>query len=106
MTDQDDSEFLARLLETFRIEAEEHFEVLSNGLLELERDPDGQHLPLVETLFREAHSLKGAARAVELGPARGVRFGGGQVPADRRVLRGQVPGHRGRGQHRPQLRGR
>ena len=72
MTDQDDSEFLARLLETFRIEAEEHFEVLSNGLLELERDPDGQHLPLVETLFREAHSLKGAARAVELGDIESV----------------------------------
>ena len=72
MTDQDDSEFLARLLETFRVEAEEHFEVLSNGLLELERDPDGQHLPLVETLFREAHSLKGAARAVELGDIESV----------------------------------
>ncbi len=70
--DQDDSEFLARLLETFRIEAEEHFEVLSNGLLELERDPEGDHLPLVETLFREAHSLKGAARAVELGDIESV----------------------------------
>ena len=72
MMDQDDSEFLARLLETFRVEAEEHFEVLSNGLLELERDPDGEHLPLVETLFREAHSLKGAARAVELGDIESV----------------------------------
>ena len=70
--DQDDSEFLARLLATFRIEAEEHFEVLSNGLLELERDPDGDHLTLVETLFREAHSLKGAARAVELGDIESV----------------------------------
>ena len=70
--DQDDSEFLARLLETFRIEAEEHFEVLSNGLLELERDPEGDHLPMVETLFREAHSLKGAARAVELGDIESV----------------------------------
>ena len=65
--DQDDSEFLQRLLETFRIEAEEHFDVLSNGLLEIERDPDGGgQAELVETLFREAHSLKGAARAVEL----------------------------------------
>ena len=64
--DQDDSEFLARLLETFRIEAEEHFGVLSSGLLDLERAPDGDHPAMVETLFREAHSLKGAARAVEL----------------------------------------
>ena len=70
--DQDDSEFLTRLLETFRIEAEEHFGVLSNGLLELERDPDGDHLALVEALFREAHSLKGAARAVELGDIESV----------------------------------
>ena len=62
-----DEEFLARLLETFRIEADEHFDVLSNGLLEIERDPESSdHLQLVETLFREAHSLKGAARAVEL----------------------------------------
>jgi len=62
-----DEEFLARLLETFRIEADEHFDVLSNGLLEIERDPEAtDHLQLVETLFREAHSLKGAARAVEL----------------------------------------
>jgi two-component system, chemotaxis family, sensor kinase CheA len=65
--DNDDQEFLLRLLETFRIEAEEHFDVLSNGLLELEREPEGDGAQgLVETLFREAHSLKGAARAVEL----------------------------------------
>jgi two-component system chemotaxis sensor kinase CheA len=65
--DHDDSEFLKRLLETFRVEAEEHFDVLSNGLLEIERDPGGaSQAELVETLFREAHSLKGAARAVEL----------------------------------------
>jgi two-component system chemotaxis sensor kinase CheA len=65
--DHDDSEFLQRLLTTFRIEAEEHFDVLANGLLELERKPEGEGAQtLVETLFREAHSLKGAARAVEL----------------------------------------
>jgi two-component system chemotaxis sensor kinase CheA len=65
--DQEDGDFLRRLLETFRVEADEHIDVLADGLVELERSPDGpQHLTLVETLFREAHSLKGAARAVEL----------------------------------------
>lgn len=63
----EDGEFLRRLLETFRVEADEHLDVLADGLVELERSSDGPaQLTLVETLFREAHSLKGAARAVEL----------------------------------------
>jgi two-component system chemotaxis sensor kinase CheA len=65
--DQEDGEFLRRLLETFRVEADEHIDVLADGLVELERLPEAPaQLTLVETLFREAHSLKGAARAVEL----------------------------------------
>ncbi len=63
----DDQAFIERLLATFREEAEEHLEVLANGLLELERDPESEGAgAAVERLFREAHSLKGAARAVEL----------------------------------------
>ncbi len=63
----DDQAFIERLLATFREEADEHLEVLANGLLELERDPQGDEArAAVERLFREAHSLKGAARAVEL----------------------------------------
>ena len=62
-----DGEFLKRLLTTFRAEADEHLTVLANGLLELERDPGSdERTTIVEMLFREAHSLKGAARAVEL----------------------------------------
>jgi two-component system chemotaxis sensor kinase CheA len=62
-----DGEFLKRLLTTFRAEADEHLTVLANGLLELERDPGSEERStIVEMLFREAHSLKGAARAVEL----------------------------------------
>jgi two-component system chemotaxis sensor kinase CheA len=65
--DQEEGEFLRRLLETFRVEADEHIDVLADGLVELERSPEAPtQLTLVETLFREAHSLKGAARAVEL----------------------------------------
>jgi two-component system chemotaxis sensor kinase CheA len=63
---EDKQEFLQRLLETFRIEASEHLGAMSAGLLALERDPGAHAAETVETIFREAHSLKGAARAVGL----------------------------------------
>ena len=60
-------EFLKKLLATFRVEADEHLKAMSSGLLELEKTPAGeQQTELVEKIFREAHSLKGAARAVNL----------------------------------------
>ncbi|MDP3617957.1 MAG: hybrid sensor histidine kinase/response regulator, partial [Rhodoferax sp.] len=66
MTQQDD-DFLKRLLATFRIEADEHLQAMSAGLIELENNPaEVRHAEIVETVFREAHSLKGAARAVNL----------------------------------------
>lgn len=60
-----DQEFFKRLLATFRIESEEHITSMSAGLIKLEnlQDPNEKR-ELVENLFREAHSLKGAARAV------------------------------------------
>lgn len=54
----------ARLLKTFRAEAEEHVRALSEGLASLERATEDQRAAIVETAFREAHSLKGAARTV------------------------------------------
>lgn len=58
-------EFLKRLLATFRNEADEHLTAMSSCLLELEKAPAGTRCAeLVEIAFREAHSLKGAARAV------------------------------------------
>ncbi|KVW94803.1 hybrid sensor histidine kinase/response regulator [Thiobacillus denitrificans] len=60
-------ELLKKLLATFRVEADEHLQAMASGLLALENMPDGaQAAALVETVFREAHSLKGAARAVNL----------------------------------------
>src|SRR3990172_125352 len=60
-------EFLKKLLATFRAEADEHLKAMSSGLLELEKTPAGvRQTELVENIFREAHSLKGAARAVNL----------------------------------------
>src|SRR5579859_2773904 len=60
-----EEEFLRTLRATFRIEAAEHLSSMSSGLLELEKAtrPEEQ-LPLIESIFRAAHSLKGAARAV------------------------------------------
>lgn len=60
-------ELLKKLLVTFRIEAGEHLQAMAAGLLALENMPAGERLAeIVETIFREAHSLKGAARAVNL----------------------------------------
>ncbi|HUG24030.1 hybrid sensor histidine kinase/response regulator [Piscinibacter sp.] len=63
----EDERFLQRLLATFKLEAEEHLGALSAQLLQLERSPaPEQAASVVEALFREAHSLKGAARSVNL----------------------------------------
>jgi two-component system chemotaxis sensor kinase CheA len=60
-------DFLKELLAMFQIEASEHLETMSSGLLALERATAGeQRIEIVEKIFREAHSLKGAARAVNL----------------------------------------
>jgi two-component system chemotaxis sensor kinase CheA len=64
--DQKKEEFLARLRETFRVEAVEHIEAITAGLLALGRAGDAERVSIVETVFREAHSLKGAARSVSL----------------------------------------
>jgi two-component system, chemotaxis family, sensor kinase CheA len=59
-------EFLAKLRETFRVEASEHLDVITAGILEIERAGDAERPEIVERIFREAHSLKGAARSVSL----------------------------------------
>jgi len=62
-----DQELLKRLLATFKVEAEEHVSAISSGLIELEKvsSPE-RRMEIVESVFREAHSLKGAARSVNL----------------------------------------
>jgi two-component system, chemotaxis family, sensor kinase CheA len=63
-----DSETLMReLLETFRLEAQDHLDALGSLLVELEREESSaQRRPLVEHIFRRMHTLKGAAHAVNL----------------------------------------
>src|SRR2546427_51987 len=52
------------MLELFRVEAESQTTLLTSGLLELERGPGTPKQ--FESLMRAAHSLKGAARIVNL----------------------------------------
>ncbi len=60
-----DIDFQKRLLATFKVEAKEHIAALSAGLIALEKTSDEAERPdILEAVFREAHSLKGAARAV------------------------------------------
>jgi two-component system chemotaxis sensor kinase CheA len=60
-------EFLKRLKDTFRVEATDHLRSISNGLLEMEKTPSQDRwTELTESVFRESHSLKGAARSVNL----------------------------------------
>lgn len=48
------------LRDLFKIESEEHLQALESGLLGLEKKPE--NAAILEEVFREAHSLKGAAR--------------------------------------------
>jgi two-component system chemotaxis sensor kinase CheA len=64
----DEDEFLQTLRATFKVEADEHIQTIASGLLELERasDNEAERRAVIEVTFRAAHSLKGAARAVNL----------------------------------------
>jgi two-component system, chemotaxis family, sensor kinase CheA len=57
--------FMKRLLSTFKVEADEHIQNITAGLIDLEKELEPQvRAGMIEIVFREAHSLKGAARAV------------------------------------------
>ncbi|MDP2809063.1 MAG: response regulator [Rhodocyclaceae bacterium] len=62
-----DPKMIQQLLATFRPQLEERANVISEGLLALERghDADGR-VPLLESMFRAAHNIKGAARGIGL----------------------------------------
>ena len=62
-----DEAFLKKLRATFKVEAEEHIVMISSGLIELEKSADaGRQAEIIEAVFRESHSMKGAARTVNL----------------------------------------
>lgn len=61
-----DDDIMRQLRATFKIEAAEHIQAMNRVLLELEHNPAGdERAALVEEIFREAHSLKGAAGAAD-----------------------------------------
>jgi two-component system chemotaxis sensor kinase CheA len=60
-----EEEFLRKLRATFRVEAAEHLASIATGLVALEKSDPKTQRGLLETIFRAAHSLKGAARAVD-----------------------------------------
>lgn len=60
-------EFYSNLRSTFAVEAHEHIKNLSLLIIELETAEELQERKtIIETIYREFHSLKGAARAVDI----------------------------------------
>ena len=65
-------EFFKRLLNTFKIEAAEHLKSISEELIKYEKSSsDDEKTESINIIFRGAHSLKGASRAVNLGEIEG-----------------------------------
>lgn len=65
----DKARLIQRLMATFVAELEEYVRSLERDLLALEKRPEGEERRrLFEVLFRTAHSLKGAAGSVGIGP--------------------------------------
>lgn len=59
-----DEEIMAQVLAAFKEEEAEHRQAITDILLEVEREPNHpRRRDLIDQLFREAHSLKGGARA-------------------------------------------
>jgi two-component system chemotaxis sensor kinase CheA len=61
-----DAEFLERLLAMFKVEAREHLGVISAELTKMEKGVADNPPESIEIMYREVHSLKGAARSVNL----------------------------------------
>lgn len=76
----------------FRIESAEHLQKLDAGLLSLEKTPDDPLM--IQEVFREAHSLKGAARMLGLidiqGLANGVEDMLGAVRSGKLLITAEV----------------
>ncbi len=61
-----DDDIMQQLRATFKVEAAEHIQAMNRVLLALEENPEGkERTQLLEEIFREAHSLKGAAGAAD-----------------------------------------
>lgn len=62
--DPADDDFLRELHQTFLAEAQEHVEAIAASLVAVEQTKDSETaVPLIDAMYRETHSLKGAAGA-------------------------------------------
>ena len=62
-----DEDFFKQLLSMFKMESEEHIGVIKSGLTRMQETlSEDDRTELLESVFRAAHSLKGAARTVGL----------------------------------------
>jgi two-component system chemotaxis sensor kinase CheA len=62
-----DIDFQKKLMETFKVETKEHLAVISAHLIDLEKAGEvARRQAIIEAVSREVHSLKGAARAVNM----------------------------------------
>ena len=69
----DEQAFLRRLMATFKHEADEHVKTMSDSLRAMADPLQAPRMAeLSELLFREAHSLKGAARSVDMAQVEGL----------------------------------
>lgn len=61
-----DPEIFKQLIETFKTELEEQLQVITNGILSLEKNDldDSKRVKTIASIFRAAHSIKGAARSL------------------------------------------
>ncbi len=64
---------LQEILSIYKAETEEHLQKLNEGLLRLEKAP--RRTETLEEIFREAHSLKGAARMIGFEPVEKISHG-------------------------------
>jgi len=81
-----------RLLAAFQVEYQEHLEAIRKLMDELVKRKEGSGIAQLDETFRRAHSLKGAARAVDLMPVEQLahkletlfaRIRGGQMKLDK-----------------------
>ncbi len=60
-----DPELLKQLMETFKSELVEQTQIITNGLLELEKTQSvEEHTKTIEAIFRSAHNIKGTSRSL------------------------------------------
>src|SRR5512138_1221412 len=64
----------AKLIAGYKAEQDDHVTQITEGLLALEKGT-GDRQAILEHVFREAHSLKGAARALGLTPIQELAHG-------------------------------